>query len=65
MSIRPLRVRDVSEATGRGRTLIYDALNSGALAGSQSGPRGIWFITQAAVDAWIAVGCPRYGRVAS
>ena len=40
--------------------MIYDALNSGALDGSHSMRGGRWVITERAVDAWIADGCPRY-----
>lgn len=61
---KPLTIPDVVEMTGRGTTVVGDALRSGALKGSQAQPRDRWFITEAAVDAWIAAGCPRYGRVA-
>lgn len=62
---KTLTISDVAEVTGRSANVIYDALNSGALTGTQSRPGARWFITPAAVDAWIAAGCPRYGRVVS
>ncbi|MDF3280446.1 hypothetical protein [Gordonia sp. N1V] len=65
MNRKTLSIPDVVEMTGRGTTVVGDALRSGALHGSQSQPRGTWFITEAAVDAWIAAGCPRYGKAAS
>lgn len=57
---RTLSVADVAEVTGRSQHVVYDALQSGALAGTQSGRRGRWFITSKAVDTWIAAGCPRW-----
>jgi hypothetical protein len=61
---KTLTIADVAEVTGRSANVIYDALNSSALTGTQSRPGARWFITEAAVDAWIAAGCPRYGRAA-
>lgn len=60
-----LTITDVAALTGRSANVIYDALNSGALDGSHSMRGGRWFITEAAVDAWIAQGCPRYGQAVS
>ena len=60
-----LTISDVMEMTGRGVSVVGDALRSGALKGVQSRPRASWVITEAAVDAWIAEGCPRYGRAVS
>ncbi|WP_267625949.1 helix-turn-helix domain-containing protein [Gordonia sputi] len=57
-----LTISDVMEMTGRGVSVVGDALRSGALKGVQSRPRASWVITEAAVDAWIAEGCPRYGH---
>lgn len=65
MKRKALTIPDVAAMTGRGANVIYDALNSGALTGSQARPGARWFITEAAVDTWIAAGCPRYGQVAS
>ena len=62
---KTLTIPDVVAMTGRGTTVVGDALRSGALHGSQAQPRGTWFITERAVDAWIAQGCPRYGQSVS
>lgn len=59
---KALTISDVVAMTGRSANVIYDALNSGALDGNHSMRGGRWFITEAAVDAWIAEGCPRYGH---
>lgn len=65
MTRKALTIPDVTDMTGRSANVIYDALNSGALAGTQASPGARWFITEAAVDTWISAGCPRYGKAAS
>ncbi|AZG43483.1 hypothetical protein [Gordonia insulae] len=62
---KALRIKDVAAITGRSLNVVGDALRSGALTGNQSAPGGTWFTTEAAVDRWIAQGCPRYGRVSA
>lgn len=58
---KALGITDVIEMTGRGYNVVGDALRSGALVGHQAIRGGRWFTTEAAVDAWIAEGCPRFG----
>lgn len=59
---KALTVADVRAMTGRSPNVIGDALRSGALAGHQATKGGRWYVTEKAVDAWIAKGCPRYGQ---
>ncbi len=53
------KVPEVVELTGRHENYIYDALASGALKGSQSGPGAVWFIQPDAIRGWVSRGCPR------
>lgn len=57
---KPLSVNDVRALTGRGLTVIYDAVVSGALESSQSKPGARYFITEQAVQRWVEQGCPRW-----
>lgn len=56
----------VVEKTGRNKTVVYEALESGELHGHQRKPGGRWSIHPAVPGAWIrgldqheACGCPR------
>lgn len=48
-----LTPQQVMKRTGFGRTVVYGALQSGALPSSQSGRRGHYRITPEAADEWV------------
>lgn len=56
-----LTVADVQKITGRARTTILAALQSGDLEGHQDAPGHKWDIHEAAIDPWMR----RNGRKAS